>query len=75
MAADPLINLMRGLKRAAEISIRDAALNAGVSVQQHGAMVNVDASFASGYDTGTGLTTHPFTVDVSVVGGTDVVTG
>ncbi len=77
MAADPIINLTRGIRGAAARATREDALDTAgtpASAAQHGAMVTIDTAFATGYDTGTGETTHPFTVDVSIVGGDDIVT-
>jgi hypothetical protein len=58
-------------QRAYELGAQTTGANAfGAAVDP-----GFDGTFSTGYDSGTGLTTVPFTVDISLVGGDDIVTG
>ena len=73
MSADRVIDRTRGFQRAVEGYGRDVDLNQGTTVAQHGGMVVQLQQFMSGYDGSE--TTLPFTSDVSVEGGSDIVVG
>lgn len=75
MSADRSIDLLRGYRRAVESFGREGELNQATGVRSAttaGAPVFTLNAFMSGYDGSD--TTLPFTTDVSIVGGDDIVT-